>query len=191
MAIEIYYTKASDKSPRKWHDARHSTWGANATWMCFMHYMERKYLPTYPSDYPLREYNNRFVATLLWNGEGDMPMQEIWDLQLSDKVTSAERLTMQSMMDKAYFLAKDFSRVRKAWREYIKENNGEGVVKAFSDLISSIESLIAAKPAIHSIGINWNSVNCFYETFGENDSECFDFVADYDKIESELCKQEL
>lgn len=190
MAIEIYYTKASDKSPHKWHDAHHSTWGSNATWMCFMHYMERKYLPPYQSDYPLREYNNRFVATMFWNGEGDMPMQEIWDLQLSNKVTPAERLTMQSMMDKAYFLVKDFPRVRKAWREYVRENNGEGVVKAFSDLISSIESLIAAKPAIHSIGINWNSVNCFYETFGENDSECYDFVADYDKIESELCKRE-
>lgn len=186
MAIELFYTKSTDLSPRKWYDAHHSTWGSHASWMCFMHYMERKYLPPYPSDYTLREYNSRFTATMFWNGEGDMPMQEIWDLQLSKNVTLAERLTMQSMMDKAYFLAKDFPRVRQAWREYVKENNGEGVVKAFSDLISSIESLIAAKPAIHSIGINWNSVNCFYDTFGKDDRECYDFVADYDKIESEL-----
>lgn len=186
MAIELYYTKSTDQSPRRWYDAHPLIWGSHASWMSFMHYMERKYLPSYPSEYPLREYNNRFVATMFWNGEGDMPMQEIWDLQLSSKVTPAERLTMQSMMDKAYFLAKDFPRVCKAWREYVKENNGEGVVKAFSDLIASIKSLIAAKPDIYAIGINWNSVNCFYDTFGENDSECYDFVADYDKIESEL-----
>ena len=131
------------------------------------------------SIFPRTHRITHFVATMFWNGEGNMPMQEIWDLQLSSKVTPAERLTMQSMMDKAYFLAKDFPRVRKAWREYVKENNGEGVVKAFSDLIAST-------PAIHSIGINWSSVNYFYDTFGKDDSECYDFVADYDKIESEL-----
>lgn len=186
MAIEIYYTKKTGRSPKRWHDANRSCWGSNTTWMCFMHYMERKYLPSYPSAYPLHEYNNRFVATMFWNGEGDMPMQEIWDLQLSNKVTPAERLTMQSMMDKAYFLAEVFPRVRDAWREYAKENNGEGVVKAFSELISAIESLIVSQPEIYSIGINWNSVNCFYGTFGKDDSDCYDFVADYDKIESEL-----
>lgn len=186
MAIELYYTKSTDQSPRKWYDAHHPTWGSNAAWMSFMHYMERKYLPSYPSKNMLREYNSRFVATLMWNGKGEMPMQEVWDLQLSNKVSPAERLTMQSMMDKAYFLAADFPRVRKAWEDYVSKNNGEGVVKAFTDLIASIESLIASSPAIHSIGINWNSVNCFYDTFGKDDSECYDFVADYDKIESEL-----
>lgn len=97
MAIELFYTKSTDLSPRKWYDAHHSTWGSHASWMCFMHYMERKYLPPYPSDYTLREYNSRFTATMFWNGEGDMPMQEIWDLQLSKNVTLAERLTMQSI----------------------------------------------------------------------------------------------
>jgi len=187
MAIEIYYTKENDIIPRKWYDANRPCRGSIATWMCFMHYMERKYLPSYPSAYSLKEYNSRFTATMFWNGEGDMPMQEIWDLQLSKKVTPAERLTMQSMMDKAYFLAADFPSVRNAWEEYVVEKNGgEGVTKAFTDLIATIESLIQRKPEIHSIGINWNSVNCFYDTFGETDKDCYDFVADNRQVEQRL-----
>ncbi len=75
MAIEIYYTKTTDKSPRKWYDANRPCRGSIATWMCFMHYMERKYLPSYPSAYSLKEYNSRFTATMFWNGEGDCLMQ--------------------------------------------------------------------------------------------------------------------
>lgn len=188
MAIELYYTLSSDKHPRKWHDPYVTCGGSLATWMCFMSYMEKKYLPPYkPGTIKEESYYSRFSASLGWNKSyGDMPMQEVWDLQLSSNITHAERLTMQSMMDRCFFHVIDFSCVSEAWLEVANEMNGKWTKDAFGSLINTIRELIHKTPGIHSIAVHWNSVVSFYECNGETDENCYDFVADNTEVESKF-----
>ena len=186
MAIELYYTLASNKSPRRWRDAYVSCGGSMATWLCFMWYMERKYLPSLPPLYPTdrnRDYNSRWSRTVCLKDGEEHPMQEVWDLQLSSKTTHAERLTMQSMMDKSYFYVVDFPKVAEAWLEVANMMKNDDTEKSFSALIKSIRQLIHITPGICSIAIHWNSVVSFYECNGKTDKDCYDFVADNNKGE--------
>lgn len=194
MAIEIYYTLKSDKAPRKWYDSGFACKGSWATFMGFMWWIEKKYLPSCPAPYgmELDHYFSRWAKSCTYKeGQGEHPMQEVWDLQLSPKTTHAERLTMESMMNRCYFLVSDFSKVEEAWLEVANEMNNEGAVDAFNGLIATIHKVINSIPGIHSIAINWTSVVCFYEANGKTDKKCYDFVADNAKVESKLKEFEL
>lgn len=191
MAIEIYYTLESDKSPRKWRDSDISCGGSMAIFMGFMWWMEEKYLPSLPAPYGIKSdrYYSRSTASLSWaKGTGEHPMQEVWDLQLSPNATHAERLTMASMMDRGYFLASDYPKIESAWLEVACAMNKKGVEEAFKCLIEAIYKVIREIPGIHSIAINWTSVACFYESYGKTDKKCYDFVADNAKVESQFTK---
>lgn len=193
MAIEIYYTLESDKSPRKWRDSDITCGGSWATFMAFMGWIEKKYLPPLPvsGGIEIDFYFSRFAASCGWKkGQGEHPMQEVWDLQLSPKTTHAERLTMASMMNRCYFLVSDFSKVKTAWLEVVEEMKSKGSEEAFKGLIKAIHKVIETIPGIHSIAINWTSVVCFYEANGKTDKKCYDFVADNSKVESQFIKVE-
>ncbi len=186
MAIELYYTLASDKRPRRWRDPYVSCRGSIATWLRFMWYMERKYLPSLPPLYPTdreRDYNSRWSRTVFLKDDEEHPMQEVWDLQLSPSVTHAERLTMQSMMDKSYFYVVDFPKVAEAWLEVARMMKDDDVEKSFCGLVNITRQLIHDTPGICSIAIHWNSVVNFYECNGKTDKDCHDFVADNNKVE--------
>lgn len=189
MAIEIFYTLASDKSPRKWRDSNISCGGSWATFMAFMDYMEKKYLPPCPAPdgIKLNFYLSRFAMSAEWDkSQGEHPMQEVWDLQLSPKTTQAERLTMASMMNRCYFLVSDFPKIEEAWLEVVSEMDGKGVEDAFKGLVKAIHKVIDEIPGIHSLAINWTSVVNFYEANGKTDKKFYDFVADNAKVESKI-----
>ena len=185
MAIELYYTLASDKSPRKWHDSDISCGGSWATFMGFMWWMEEKYLSSLPAPVGLKSnrYHSRWAKSCTYDGQGEHPMQEVWDLQLSPKTTHAERLTMASMMNKCYFLISDFPKIEEAWLEVASEMDSTGAEDAFKGLIKTIYRVLDEIPGIYSIAINWTSVVCFYEVYGKIDKDCYDFVADNNKVE--------
>lgn len=193
MAIEIFYTLASDKSPRKWRDSDISCGGSWATFMSFMWWIEKKYLPSLPAPdgIKLDHYFSRWAKSCTWkDGQSEHPMQEVWDLQLCPKTTHAERLTMESMMDRCYFLASDFPKVEEAWLEVASEMDSKGAEDAFNGLVKAIHKVIDEIPGIHSLAINWTSVVCFYEANGKTDKECYDFVADNAEVESKLKESE-
>lgn len=193
MAIEIFYTLASDKSPRKWRDSDISCGGSWATFMGFMDYMEKKCLPPCPAPdgIKLDFYFSRFAMSAGWDkSQGEHPMQEVWDLQLSPKTTHAERLTMGSMMNRCYFLISDFPKVEEAWLEVSTEMGSKGAEDAFKGLVKAIHKVINEIPGIHSIAINWTSVVNFYEANGKTDKKSYDFVADNAKVESKLKESE-
>lgn len=189
MAIELYYTLKSEKAPRKWRDSNFSCGGSWATFMGFMRWMEEKYLPPCPppDGIKLDHYFSRSAKSCFWKeGHGEHPMQEVWDLQLSHKTTHAERLTMESMMNRCYFLVSDFSKIEEAWLEVAAEMNSQGAEDAFKCLIKTIHKVINEIPDIYSIAINWTSVVCFYEANGKTDAKCYDFVADNAEVESKF-----
>lgn len=189
MAIEIYYTLEADKAPRKWRDSNYSCGGSWATFMAFMRWTEEKYLPPLPAPGGIKIdfYFSRFAASCDWKkGKGEHPMQEVWDLQLSPKTTHAERLTMESMMNRCYFLVSDFPKVEAAWLEVVAEMKSKGSDEAFNGLIKTIHKVIDSIPGIHSIAINWTSVINFYEANGKTDKKCYDFVADNAIVESKF-----
>lgn len=190
MAIELYYTLASEKPPRKWYDPFVSCRGSMATFFAFMMYMEKKYLPSLPPIVPITKnddfYHSRWSRTLTWEVGTEHPMQEVWDLQLSPNTTHEERLTMESMMDRGYFIVSDFSKIESAWLEVAAEMNNTDSDEAFRGLITTIHKVIHKIPGIHSIAINWTSVASFYETYGKTDKKCYDLVADNIKIESQF-----
>lgn len=189
MAIEIFYTLESDKSPRKWRDSDISCGGSWATFMGFMWWIEEKYLPSCPAPYGINidHYHSRWAKSCTWKeGQGEHPMQEVWDLQFSPKTTHAERLTMGSMMNRCYFIVSDFPKIEEAWLEVASEMNSKGAEDAFKGLIKTIHKVIDEIPGIHSIAINWTSVVCFYEANGKTDKECYDFVADNAEVESKF-----
>ena len=189
MAIEIFYTLASDKSPRKWRDSDITCGGSWATFMAFMDYMEKKYLPSLPAPAgtKLDFYFSRFAKSAGWDkSQGEHPMQEVWDLQLSPKTTHAERLTMASMMNRCYFLVSEFPKMEEAWMEVTSEMDSKGAEDAFNGLAKAIHKVIDEIPGIHSLAINWTSVVNFYEVNGKTDKKFYDFVADNAKVESQI-----
>ena len=192
MAIEIYYTLASDKSPRKWRDSDISCGGSWTTFMGFMWWMEEKYLPSLPAPTGLKSdrYHSRWAQSCTYDGQGEHPMQEVWDLQLSPKTTHAERLTMASMMNKCFFLVSDFPKIEEAWLEVASEINCKGAEDAFNGLVKAIHKVLDEIPGIHSLAINWTSVVNFYEANGKTDKKFYDFVAENAKVESQLKESE-
>lgn len=191
MAIELYYTLRKDKKPRKWRDPSISIPGSMEVFMRFMLYMEEKYLPSLPAPYPeidRREiYHSRWAACIFWNKKsGEHPMQEVWDLQLSPKTTHAERLTMASMMDRAYFYVIDFPKLAEAWLEVDNEMEAKYGFFAFGNLINTIHKLIHDTPGINTIAVHWSSVVNFYDSYGKTDKDCYDLVADNHEVEQKL-----
>lgn len=191
MAIELYYTLRKDKKPRKWRDSYISIPGSMEVFMRFMLYMEEKYLPSLPSPYPYADrretYHSRWTACIFWNKEGvSHPMQEVWDLQLSPKTTHAERLTMASMMDRAFFNVIDFPKLAEVWLEVDNQMNAKYGSFVFGNLINAIRKLIHDTPGINTIAVHWSSVVNFYDSYGKTDKDCYDLVADNQEVEQQI-----
>lgn len=193
MAIELYYTLASGKKPRKWRDSFISIRGSLAIFFCFMSYMEQKYLPSLPPLFPSKRekerYHSRWSMSICRKEGEEHPMQEVWDLQLSPKATPAERLTMASMMDRSYFKVSDFPKVAEAWLTVSNDMGNKDTEQAFNSLILACEKLIRDKPGICSIAVHWSSVVNFFESYGKTDKDCYDFVEDNRLVEERLLKE--
>lgn len=162
--------------------------------MRFMLYMEKKYLPSLPAPFPevsrRSAYHSRLSACIFYTKDcGEHPMQEVWDLQLSPKATRAERLTMSSMMDRAYFDVMDFPKLVDAWLEVDNEMKEESGDYVFCTLINTIRKLIHDTPGICSIAVHWSSVVNFYESYGKTDKDCYDLVEDNRLVEERLLKE--
>ena len=201
MGIEVYYTSGSnDDTPLR----KGSQWklgvrpfpGSMETWVAVMSYLERKYLPSLPELYPLEEttpsYHSRLViGSMISDSRRNNYLQEIFDLQLSEKITKEERLVLLSMMDCSYFWAEEeeASEVFQAWLK-VAEKVGPKTIRAFSLLIANCEALICITPHICKITINWNSANPFKEVFGYYDEQFFDCVRSYQVIEDAIEKAE-
>lgn len=191
MAIELYYTLRKDKKPRKWRDSYISIPGSMEVFMRFMLYMEEKYLPSLPAPYPVVDrknaYHSRWTACIYgMKSNGEHPMQEVWDLQLSPNASHAERLTMASMMDRAYFDVIDFPKLAEVWLEVDNEMKETSGYFVFGTLINAIRKLMHETPGIKTIAINWSSVVNFYESYGKTDKDCYDLIANNQEVEQKL-----
>lgn len=116
-------------------------------------FLEKKYLPKYTPDWAIKigEENKDYSRTGAMC-EKNNPMQEIWSLFKSDKITSSERIVLGSTFDNVLVKVRGISKVLKAFREF----GGETSLKEQSDLI---EKAIKKNKKIIAIGWNQTSVN--------------------------------
>lgn len=165
----------------------------SCTWLSFMLYMERKYLPSLPDPCPMENsipyYHSRFSENLknvlFYETYKNPYLQEIWDLQLSDKITPEERLTMLSMMDGAYFHLENAVEVFKAWEKVASEMNDKSR-RAFSLVIAYCNDFIAKTDLIDKIAVNWNSESMYTYLGRSNKDGLFDCYLAFQAIEDEI-----
>ena len=90
------------------------------SWLGFMHVwdeLERKYLPKFDEQNVLM---TRFVAGMIGekNKDGNHPMQDIWDLWMSDKLTENEKIVLVTTLDNVYIKFEDLHKVANAYRDF-------------------------------------------------------------------------
>lgn len=190
MAIELYHTLKSDKGQhRTWHDSNTRCRGSWTTFMAGLRHIEQKYLPSVELDHPILwaareagEYCSRMtlVTCLFLPGDKDdetikATVDELWALEKDPRLTEDDRIFFASFMQKAVFLAEDAEKVARAWKN-VSVEIGEASKEDFHNLADKMLEFISKNKDIYSIGINWNSVNSFYELYGETDEDCYDFV---------------
>lgn len=184
MGIQVYYTLNTEGNEKeksgRWKLGANAFPGSVETWAAFMYHIERKYLPSLMDPCPLEKatpsYHSRLLMSPLFSDKEDnFYLQEIWDLQISPKLTKEERLTMLSMMDRACFKVEDSSEVFNAWQKVASEI-APVVERAFNLLITRCQDIIDRLDNVDSLAVNWNSGNNFYSEFGYDDEYFFDCV---------------
>lgn len=190
MAIEIYHTLKSDKNQhRKWHDSGIMLRGSWTTFMAGLRHIEKKYLPSVELDHPILwaereqgEYCSRMTLAMCLS----MPFEreketikaevdKLWDLELDPRLSEADSLFFSSLMDRAAFSAEDAEKIAEAWRK-VSDEMGDASKEDFHALADAVCKFVSENKDVCHIGINWNSVNYFYDIFGETDEKCYDFV---------------
>lgn len=188
MALELFYTSKKDKAPHKWHDPNITIRSGYPLPIAFSTIMEQKYLPSLPRpEWDViskpNHYYSRFLNAPFWdpNSGTEHPMQPVWDLQESPKVTPQERLTMASMMDRAYILVEDLPKLAEAWTKVSEMPEYQAHKDTFKTILDTMNDLVKKNPDIYSIAINWSSVVNFYDSFGETDQNCYNLIADHEE----------
>lgn len=184
MGIQVYYilnTEGNESENRgRWKLGAKAFPGSVETWAAFMYHIERKYLPSLLDPCPLENatpsYHSRMLMSPLFTDKEDnFYLEEIWNLQISPRLTKEERLTMLTMMDKARFKVEDSSEVFEAWRK-VASNICPDTERAFNLLIGRCQNIIDKIDNVSCLAINWNSVSNFYSEFGYDDEDFFDCV---------------
>lgn len=187
MAVEIFFNFDNEREGRRlWKGPLATNASSWSTWVAFMVYVERKYLPSLPEPYPLNDatpsYHSRmFQAAMSTDAHGDSPMQEIYDLLLSPEMSDYEKLTMLTMLDNASFKVEDSEAIYYAWRK-VGQQLGKKNAIAFSLLINKCEEIIKRNDNVGAIAINWNSDNNFPVVFGHTDDRFFDVMSNYETL---------
>ena len=137
-------------------ETRNSWRGAMAVWI----FLEKKYLPKYVPDWARtldkedQEYSRTSFEISLSSAmeQKDNPMEEIWDLFKSPKLTKSERIVLGSTFDNVLAKVESIDKVLQAFREF----EGDTTLKEQADII---EQAIKEDPEIVAIGWNQTSVN--------------------------------
>lgn len=189
MAIEIYHTLKSDKNQhRKWHDSGIALRGSWTTFMAGLEHIEKKYLPSVTYDDPILyaarkqgAYCSRMTLAMGLSLPGGNKeevraiVDELWGLELDPRLTEADSLFFSSLQDRAAFSAEDAEKIAEAWRK-VSDEMGDASKEDFHALADAVCKFVSENKDVCHIGINWNSINSFYDIFGETDEKCYDLV---------------